>query len=293
MVISHVIGGLGNQMFQYAAARALSLARAAPLYLDVSDFPGYELHQGFELARVFCCPISLAQPAAIRSLLGWQSSRLAQRILGSASLSALRSPRFVVEPHFHYWAGLRKVPLPCYLKGYWQSERYFADAADTIRADFSFREPTNGKNLELEQEISRINAVSLHVRRGDYVSNPKTLAVHGVCSLDYYREAIRYIEERVVAPHFFIFSDDLNWVKKEIPISHPCYHVDHNRGAASYNDMRLMSFCRHHIIANSSFSWWGAWLDPRPDKIVVAPKKWFNNYQADTSDLIPHGWVRL
>lgn len=292
MILSHILGGLGNQMFQYAAGRALSIARNTPLCLDVSDFPGYRPHQGFELSRVFSCPVTLAEPDDVRAVLGWQSSWLARRIVARPALRLLRSRHFVAEPHFHYWPGIRDVSLPCYLMGYWQSERYFADVAQTIRTDFTFRQPMTGCNLELAEEIGAVNAVGLHVRRGDYASNSKTLATHGVCPLAYYEAAIRYIAESVEAPHFFVYSDDMDWVRANLNIDQPCRYVDHNRGTESFNDMRLMSLCRHHIIANSSFSWWGAWLNPHEDKIVVGPQRWFSN-NNNVKDLFPRGWVPL
>lgn len=292
MILSHILGGLGNQMFQYAASRSLSLTRGVPLRLDASDFAGYGLHQSFELARVFSCPVTLAEPEDVRAVLGWQSSRSIRRIVARPELRFLRSRHLVVEPYFHYWPGIRDASPPCYLMGYWQSERYFTDVAHTIRADFTFRQPLAGPNLELAQEIGRVKAVSLHIRRGDYASNPKTLAMHGVCSIAYYETAVRYIAERVEAPHFFVFSDDMDWVRANLNMNHPCRYVDHNRGAESYNDMRLMSLCRHHIIANSSFSWWGAWLNPNPDKIVVAPKRWFAR-ESNLKDLFPQGWATL
>lgn len=292
MILSHILGGLGNQMFQYAAGRSLSLTRDEPLRLDVSDFASYGLHQNFELARVFSGPVSLAVPGDVRTVLGWQSSRHIRRIVARPALRFLRSPQLVVEPHFYYWPDICNVQLPCYLVGYWQSERYFAAQTNTIRADFTFRQPLAGRNLELAQEIETINAVSLHIRRGDFVSNPKTMAIHGVCPLAYYESAVRYIAERVDAPHFFVFSDDMDWVRANLNMDHPCRYVNHNRGSESYNDMRLMSLCRHYIIANSSFSWWGAWLNPNPEKIVVAPKKWFTK-ESNLEDLFPQGWVIL
>lgn len=292
MIVGHILGGLGNQMFQYAAGRALSIARGAPLRLEVSDFSRYGIHQGFELARVFSCSVTLAEPEDVRTVLGWQSPRLLRRIMAHRRLQFLRSRHFMVESHFNYAAGIRDVPLPSYLMGYWQTERYFADVAETIRTDFTFRQPLNGRNLELAQEIGTTNAVSLHVRRGDYASNPKALATHGVCSLAYYEAAIKYITARVEAPQFFVFSDDMEWVRANLKIRHPCRYVDHNHGEESFNDMRLMSLSRHHIIANSSFSWWGAWLNPDTEKIVVAPRKWFANGN-DVNDLFPQGWVTL
>lgn len=292
MIISQIIGGLGNQMFQYAAGRALSLRLGQPLRLDIAGFDGYGLHQGFELQRVFNCPAETATEANVRSILGWQFSPAIRRVLTRPGMVAFRREGFVVEPHFHYWPEINHVPRDCYLAGYWQSEQYFREAASVIHADFTFKSLPVNRNAELAEQIGQVNAVSLHVRRGDYVNNPKTNVVHGVCSLDYYRDAVQHVSSRVENPYFFIFSDDMAWVKERLKMDLPCQYVDHNCGADSYNDMRLMSLCRHHIIANSSFSWWGAWLNRNPDKIVVAPKKWFAN-DKNISDLFPAGWVIL
>jgi hypothetical protein len=294
VIISQIIGGLGNQMFQYATGRALALARELSLRLDVSGFEGYGLHQGFELQRVFGCAAPLASDVELRVVLGWRATPLVRRILARPELAALRGHALVVEPYFHYWPGIRNVPATVYLQGYWQSERYFAEVTDAIRADFTFRQPLSAANAAVAEKIGEGGtAVSLHVRRGDYVSNPRTNAAHGLCTLDYYRAAVRYVAERVDAPQFFIFSDDISWAQENLGIDYPCHYIGHNQGLESYNDMRLMSLCHHHIIANSSFSWWGAWLNPREDKIVVAPARWFANGGRCLDDLYPSGWVQL
>lgn len=292
MVIANILGGLGNQMFQYALGRAISLEHGVRLCVDIGEFSRQSIHQGFELTRVFSIGEAQASAEDLYNVLGWQSSRLAIRLLARPEARLLRTKHLVVEPHFHYFSGIKRVPSSCYLKGYWQSERYFSAVADAIRADFTFRLPLSEENKRIAENIAAVNAVSLHVRRGDYVSNPHTLSVHGVCSIEYYVRAIRHIAERVPDPVFFVFSDDLDWVKEALRIDHPCHYVDHNRGSESYNDMRLMSLCSHHVLANSSFSWWGAWLNPSDTKIVVAPNRWFAR-PVDVSDLLPDGWVRL
>lgn len=292
VIISHVIGGLGNQMFQYAAGRSLSIAHDVQLLLDIRDFAGYRLHQGFELMRVFDCPVAVAGSQGVRDVLGWQSSRLARRVLARPALRFLHHRHLVVEPNFSYWEGIAQVLPPAYLVGYWQSERYFAHVAEIIRSDFTFKQPLSAENQKLAERIGATNAVSLHVRRGDYLSNPKALATHGICPATYYENAVRYITARVEDANFFIFSDDLDWVRSNLRIDHPCYFVDNNAGIESYNDMRLMSLCKHHVIANSSFSWWGAWLDSGQEKIVIAPRQWFAN-KNDVKDLFPCGWVLL
>ncbi|MDO8208683.1 MAG: alpha-1,2-fucosyltransferase [Gallionella sp.] len=292
MILFHIIGGLGNQMFQYAAGRALALERGQSLKLDIAGFVGYGLHQGFELQRVFNIPAEIATETEVRNILGWQIAPGIRRMMARPGMAAFRRRGFVVEPCFHYWSEIKKVPENCYLAGYWQSEKYFQEVASVIRSDFTFKSPLLNKNAECAKQINQVNAVSLHVRRGDYANNPKTAATHGLCSLDYYRAAIQHVSEQAQNPHFFVFSDDIAWVKNNLKIDYPHQYVEHNYGEESYNDMRLMSMCKHHIIANSSFSWWGAWLNPRADKIVVAPKRWFAS-QTDVRDLLPQGWVRL
>lgn len=292
MIISSVIGGLGNQMFQYAAGRAISLEHDTCLRLDISGYTNYGLHQGFELQRIFNCKAEIVNDADVRHILGWQYSSGIRRVVLRPSMAAFRRKGFVVEPHFHYWQGIKKVPSDCYLMGYWQSEKYFLEEIEQIREDFSFRLSMGKKNAELAKQINQVNAVSLHVRRGDYANIPETTAAHGLCSLDYYRAAIQHVSERVPKPQFFIFSDDMAWVKNNFKMDCSHQYIDHNRGEESYNDMRLMSLCKHHIIANSSFSWWGAWLNPSANKIVVAPRRWFAK-KTDVGDLFPQDWVKL
>lgn len=289
MVITNILGGLGNQMFQYAVGRALSIKYGNNLLLDVSGFENYGLHHGNELQRIFNCKTEIASKVDVRRVLGWQSLSFVQRLVLRSSMKKFRCTQFVVEPHFHYWSGIKNLTGCCYLHGYWQSENYFVDVATQIREDFTFKLPMQLNNAKLAVHINNVNAVSVHVRRGDYVNNTATYAL---CSSDYYKAAIKYISERVEQPYLYIFSDDISWVKNNLKIDLPHQYVDHNYGEESYNDMRLMSLCKHHIIANSSFSWWGAWLNSSTDKIVVAPQRWFA-IDTDVSDLLPLNWVSV
>ena len=292
MIISNVIGGLGNQMFQYTAGRALSLQLGTSLKLDVDDLGGYVLHQGFELDRLFAGEFELASKIDKQTVLGWQKGSAIRRVLKRSTLTFARNKNYIVEPSFTYWNGINGLKDNIYLDGYWQSERYFSAFVATIKADFTFKLPLSAKNLQIASNISNVNAVSLHVRRGDYVSNKKANSIHGVCSLDYYRDAIKSILNHIENPVFFVFSDDIAWVKNNLVIEAQSIFIDHNTGEESYNDMRLMSLCQHHIIANSSFSWWGAWLNTSPNKIVIAPKRWFVQNRS-TDDLIPITWFKL
>lgn len=293
MIISRISGGLGNQMFQYAAGLALARHHGVPHKCDLGWFEDSFLHQGFELERVFGLDIRQATCADFRSVLGWQGSIWCRRTLGRQFLRPLRPRAWATEPHFHFWPAFRHLPESAYLEGYWQSQNYFQPFASIVRETFTFAAKFSRLNAELASVIGAVDSVSLHVRRGDYVKNPIISAVHGVCPPSYYEEAIRVVARGISNPHFFVFSDDMDWVSNHLAIDYPVTCVDHNRGEESYNDMRLMSMCKHNIIANSSFSWWGAWLNSNPEKIVIAPERWFASYPADTSDLIPKGWVRL
>lgn len=279
-------------MFQYAAGRALSLERQTPLLLDVSGFNTYSRHQGFELKRIFNCSPRIATKNDVRTVLGWQSSPVFKKIVSRPFMKSFRREELVLEPHFHFWQEVGATASVCYLQGYWQSQRYFEKHLAVIRDDFKFKLPLKDKNVELAARITQVNAVSLHVRRGDYLSNKKATDFHGLCSIDYYGDAIKNISSKIINPVFFIFSDDIAWVRENLPMEFPCHYVDHNQGIESFNDMHLMSLCCHNIIANSSFSWWGAWLNTNQDKIVIAPKKWFAN-SINTKDLLPDGWISL
>jgi hypothetical protein len=292
MIISHILGGIGNQMFQYAAGRALSLTNSQQYLLDLSDFSNYRLHHGFELSRVFNVIAESAETSTVNEMLGWRASRVVRKVLRRPQFVCLRGKKFVVEPYFKYWPSFFNLTDSCYLSGYWQSERYFKPFENIVRQDFTFREPLSGRNAELALAIGNTQAVSLHVRRGDYVSDSKTSNIMEVCSLDYYHKAITYIAELIERPEFYIFSDDIAWVKKNLSIPFPCTYVEHNRQTESYRDMQLMSLCQYHVIANSSFSWWGAWLSSNPKKLTIAPKKWFCN-GTDDCNLILNDWVRL
>lgn len=295
MIISNLLGGLGNQMFQYAVARALALDLGVPLKFTTDCFDTYNAHNGFELGRIFGLNLDLASKDELTSMIGWwRQAPSVRRLLGKRPFSRLTGSRFLLEPGFNYLPILReRAEKGGYLQGYWQSERYFSGHAARIRTDFSFQEDLRGANLQIAHAILQGPAISIHIRRGDYVSNPKTLSVHGICHPDYYHAAIETLLQRCPGSRLFAFSDDPQWVSQ---VLHPRYPelvlVDHNKGMESYNDIRLMSMCHHHIIANSSFSWWGAWLNPRPDKIVVAPARWFADGR-DTRDLIPAGWERI
>lgn len=293
MVVSSINGGLGNQMFQYAFGRALSLSMGTELSVGIDRQYKYSLHNGYELNRIFNMLSGKASELDYRSVLGWRGNKKIRQGLVRRRFAWIRGSHIVVEPHYHYWEGAFDLPKDCYVVGYWQSEKYFHDYQDVIRKDFTFYLPLSAQNREIKEQIDSCDAISLHIRRGDYINNQKTFNTHGVCSIDYYVKAIDFIANQCVNPKLFIFSDDMAWVKDNLKLEIPCQFLEHNSGAESYNDMRLMSVCKHHIIANSSFSWWGAWLNSSEEKLVVAPERWFNVSQFDTRDLIPEDWNKM
>jgi hypothetical protein len=289
-----LLGGLGNQMFQYAAARALADRTGSEMLLDVGDFATYTLRR-YELdtlrvrARVQP-PASVAQTAAAApGPLARRAKALVQRFFPAwpQGVPVYRERAFTFDP------GLLQQRPPVLLEGYWQSEKYFLDAAAAIRRDFTAAAEPDEANRAMLQRMQGTVAVSLHVRRGDYVTNPTAAAYHGTCSPGYYRQAVDHIAQRCGPLTLFVFSDDQDWVRANMPFAQPTVHVDCNPPDRGVWDMHLMKHCRHHVLANSSFSWWGAWLNPSPDKMVVAPRRWFTDPAIDTSDLIPATWVRV
>jgi hypothetical protein len=282
-------------MFQYACARSLSLEVNLPLKFSIDKFGIYNSHNGFELTKVFDLNIEIASNEDLVSLIGRSRSLPSvRRALVKYNFSWLAGRHFLSDPCCGYSADLPdRARQGGYLEGYWQSEHYFSKHAADIRADFSFREDFQGANLQIANAITQSTAISIHVRRGDYINNPKTFSVHGVCPPDYYYAAIERLLEHSPGARLFAFSDDPQWVSEVLQRRYPeLVCVNQNKGSESYNDMRLMSMCHHHIIANSSFSWWGAWLNSKPNKIVIAPARWFTD-KRDTSCLIPEGWERL
>jgi hypothetical protein len=292
IVITRLIGGLGNQMFQYAAGRAIAQHYNATLLLDVSGFENYDLRR-YELGDFKID----ARPAAKEELeqfsVGPDKTGILSRLF--KKFNAATNPLIYKEPSFTYDPQVRSLKPSVYLDGYWQSEKYFHEVANLLREELTLRAPLDSANAEMAGQIRQAGekAVSLHVRRGDYVSNAETAQYHGVCSLDYYRSAIAYVAERVQDPHFFIFSDDHEWVNANLHVGYDTTFVQVNGPDRGICDMTLMKSCSHHIIANSSFSWWGAWLNPLPGKIVIAPQQWFKQAGNDTRDLLPESWVKL
>jgi Glycosyl transferase family 11 len=297
MIIAELFGGLGNQMFQYAAARSVAHKLSVPLRLNLNLFRNDSLRQ-YELSN-FNVQATIADDAEIDDLVNfpigfWKENRekLTQRLT-----SEILRKKIIREKHFHFADELREATRNTYVFGHWQSEKYFASCTDVIRKDFSFVSSLQGLNKGLVEQISQsLNPVSLHIRRTDYLNS----TLMHTCDLSYYRQAIEIMSKNMDDLSFFVFSDDIGWVDSNLKLEYPAMYINHNTGLNACQDMRLMSLCRHHIIANSTFSWWGAWLSSNPNKIVVAPKqwfkkdaKWYDGESPDAKDLIPERWIKI
>jgi glycosyl transferase family 11 len=286
MIVSHMFGGLGNQLFQFAIGKAMAARLGVEFRMDSRYFDRPRpdnlcmQHFGHGTAQVHRIGLPAMRQDGLLPYIG----------------ATLRGSRFRLykETTLGYDPATRDLGDGTYLKGYWQSEKYFKDHAKLVRDHLSITTPPTPENSATMLAQDACFPVSLHIRRGDYVTNAKFNATHGTCDLDYYRRAADYLAERSAsAPTFFAFSDDPDWVRDNLNLPYKMHFVSHNGVETNYEDVRLMSRCRHHIIANSSFSWWGAWLNPDPDKIVVAPKRWFAAPDMQDHDLVPEDWVQL
>lgn len=259
MIIVNLKGGLGNQMFQYARARAR--AKSAQIAMNV-----YEL----EHPALGDTPRSFA---------------LGDFALGSHTI--IRRPRTLM----HKVADrIMRTMRPDW--GYFQSEDYFVSEAALIRIEFSLQTTLTDEAALLDTKVQTTpSAVSLHIRRGDYVKNPEVLRDFGVCSLQYYERAIAYIQKVLPSAHFFVFSDDIPWARGNLSVGNTATFIE-GKGLTDKIELSLMSRCAHNIIANSSFSWWGAWLNPNPNKIVIAPTPWFDRAPYNT-EIIPRSWIQI
>lgn len=285
MKIIRFLGGLGNQMFQYACYKALK-TRYPDTKADLSSFRLEQHHIGYELYHIF--NINLDEAYALSSGIyntqnrKWIFRKL-RRVLNIKGCYHEEQLLFKFDPNI--FSDNRSG----YYYGFWQNEQYFSNISDQIRKDFDFKPELSKQNTDVLNEIKQENSVSIHVRRGDYVNHP---SFGSICEKDYYQNAINTVNQQTDSAKFFIFSNDIQWCINNLNIK-DCVFISGNTGTNSYIDMQLMSNCKHNIIANSSFSWWAAWLNVNPNKIVVGPQKWLNETQYDTSTLFPDGWIRL
>jgi hypothetical protein len=305
MIVAELTGGIGNQLFQYAAARSLAHKNNVQLKLSINRLK-YNWYYNYCL-----------QPFNIEE--NFISAGKEKKLLKANQISLLKEIVGGFNKNFFE----QKDNL--YLKGYWQSEKYFKDIGPLIRKEFTFKSKPSGKNEDVAGLIQNSESIAIHVRRGDYVTIDTAVKKYGgICDLDYYQKCVDYLSAKVKNPVVFIFSNDPKWVKENLKLNAEAVYVTHNSTRKhfkfennylfrnslilfknfivdkSYEDFRLMSLCKHFIIANSSFSWWGAWLGNHPGKIVCAPSRWINAIpdkikiaDAEYKDLIPESWIKI
>lgn len=288
MIISKIIGGIGNQLFQFAAARALSLEKKQNLSIDIRSFANYKKHSGYIIDNFFAVKPKIATPEEIHSLLKFRSSQGVLRILSFIGSRYLCGKKLILEKNIHLKKNIDFFTVPCYLYGYWQSEIYFKKYEKIIRKDFKFKKKLSLQNKQVANFISTSNSIGIHVRRGDYLLSK----ILNTCDKDYYLGAANFLASLINKPNFFIFSDDPYWARSNIKLKFPSEFIDWNTGINSTFDMHLFSLCKHQIISNSTFSWWGAWLNDNNLKKIIAPKKWFLDGRDDQY-ICPSSWIRM
>ena len=298
MIIVRLRGGLGNQLFQYAAGKALAEHHRTELKLDLYTYKKHP-YRKYELSKFNIEAVEASRDEVHR----FTGGNAIVRYLNKRE-NYFRCPEVFAQPHYHFYEDFFSLPKDIYLSGYWQSQRHFSNIEGLIAKHFTPRQVLDSENLGLLQKMKSTKSVSVHVRRGDYATASAYNSFFGMLPVDYYRQAIEKIKREVGAPTFYFFSDDPAWCRDTFKDVNAEF-VDHNKGDESFKDMLLMSSCSHNIIANSTFSWWGAWLNAGVGRKVIAPKQWFrSNYLMkkepvyasrfyNTKDLIPPSWTTL
>jgi len=297
-VITRLWGGLGNQLFQYAAGYAAASAAGAELLLDPTQCfldrnRPYAL-DAFQISgRIWTESerkrierrVRLARPVSLQT-------RITARVIKQMMKPMLnRNFAYIEDKHQGYQENVFARANEVYLAGTWANEGYFKRHCAELRRELSLRNPPCSKNAELSQRMNGSESICVHVRRGDYIKNPDTAQRFGVCSLEYYQQALGRLSLHLNTPVLYVFSDDVGWCEENLRFDCKVEYVRHNQGKDHHLDLWLMSCCRHFIIANSTFSWWGAWLGEAPDKVVVAPRRWSLD-STTIADPVPSRWLR-
>jgi hypothetical protein len=292
-IIAQLQGGLGNQLFQYATARAIAEQHHCPLLLDHSWFAQTfyevaprEVGLGFMHTKGALISYSelIARPKRLR--------RLAQQYWPINPYIYWEQTPYRFDPRLSKAAAFSKQNL--YLIGYWQSYRYFESITGLLQAEIKPLAPLDLHYLRYLQGIQQGHAAMVHVRRGDYVNLASAAKVHGFIGLDYYEAGMRLLLDRDPQTHFFVFSDDLVWAKENLPFKERCTFVESlDESDAVIQELHLMTHCHNHLIANSSLSWWAAWLASHPNQLVICPSRWTMDTMITWDDLLPPTWIRI
>lgn len=287
MLYTHVTGGLGNQMFIYATARSISIKNNTKLKLDISAFNTYRR------------PFLLKKFNIKENYLSSKELEKIEKLYKPSSFTSLfdkfkpYNKRFLrkEKQDFIFFPEVLKLNSNqnVYIKGFWQNEKYFLDIRENLLNEFTLKDKYRIQNTKLTDKIYKSNSVSIHIRRTDSVVKKN----YGALPVKHYQEAVRIISNKIKNPHFFVFSDEINWAENNLKINYPTTFVSKHEGLEDYQELIAMSLCKNNIIANSTFSWWGAWLNQNENKIIISPKKYFANDKHDTSDLYPKNWIQL
>lgn len=290
MIKVTLMGGLGNQMFQYACAYALAKEKNTDLEIDLSFLLDRRPRENFVFRDydldIFEChnQIQLSSTNRRRSTLKIRLTKIINSILPVS----LRSVYY--EPGFAYSSEIVKVNSQVRLEGYWQSPKYFSNCDEEIRELFELAYNLDNSQMELKKNIESTNSICLNVRRADFVNS----TFHGTCDKEYYIEGLRILQERLIDCKIYVFSDDIDWCRDNLSFNLPTFFVDHSYSGQKFGAyLELMKCCKHFIIPNSTFAWWAAYLSEEVDKIVIAPKLWFLDSNINTQDLIPVSWIRI
>lgn len=288
MIVVKLTGGLGNKMFQYALYKSILAAGKEALIDDFSFTPSWNF-EIIKLNQIF--PNAAYEVASIKLInqFGGKSNFINKV---RRRMNFLFNKKIIGEKSFKYNPKIAELQDDYYLSGLWQSEKYFNCCSELIKKSFQFKAFKETKNILLSTELSQVESVAIHIRKGSDYTRKNVI---GTCDINYYKRAIEYIQSTTKDPHFYIFTDNKKWVSENIKaIDYTLVDWNPVSGVENYLDMQLMSCCKHNIIANSTYSWWGAWLNGNPDKIVLCPEDWYNkSSRLNTTDLIPENWIRL
>ncbi|QEC69069.1 alpha-1,2-fucosyltransferase [Panacibacter ginsenosidivorans] len=316
MIIVRISMGLGNQLFQYAAGKALSLEKNVPLKVDIASYGGYKL-RNYELEKSFDINTPVATPTEIQHYyyphpvkrvwnnlfpsrkmrvlgLRYDEPPLQKKLLQAHDLLLPPHKRTTyIEPHLNFDAHFFKANDDIYLQGYWMSWRYFEKYDETIRKIFTIHKPVVAHLENIVDDIHAQNSVSIHIRRTDYTS-AAVIALKGQTTMGFYKNAIDIIEAKINNPVYYMFSDDIEWVKENFPMQDRMVHyIDNSISNSAIEDFYLMQQCRHNIITHSTFGWWAAYLNPNKEKMIIAPKKWFIKKSHNDKDICPPSWITI
>ncbi len=291
MVIVKIAGGLGNQLFQFALGFALEQNLGLKVKYDIQDYkkPGI---RKFELSQ-FIQDIDLANEYEIQHCYNFLEKikfYIARYLRFPGGLKRLK---YYLEDLNQFDDQVFQIRDGVYVSGYWQNERYFFSLREKLLEKIQLTDCCSASSKKYLEQIRSTNSVAIHVRRGDYISDSKNQAIYGTCDLAYYQMAIEYITSKYADLTFYIFSDDLAWVKTHMKRFKNIVFVENNSSNSTHDDFILMSQCSHQIIANSTFSWWAAWLNPNPNKMVIAPRKWFIKEYGFGKEIVPADWVKI